>query len=462
MIKQNGYWTKERCHQEALKYLIKKEFRTKCTSAYSKAVLKGWLNEICSHMQPRAYCWTKELCHQEALKYNSRCDFGSHSASAYTKARKSGWLDDICSHMINPNKDYKKRHYWTKESCQQEALLYNIKFKFKTESSGAYQKAAQEGWLDDICSHMANVQRNKSYGYWTKERCHQEALKYIHRKKFKHGSTSAYTRAQKHGFLNEICSHMIPAASIMKRFVYAYEFADKCVYVGLSHSVKKRNTQHLNRKNSTVYKHCLKCKDYKLVYITSERIDMMEASRLETSTAMRYQEEGWILLNTISALGQLGKSSHSRFWTKEKCLEIALKYEYRIDWKTQHASSYQAASSYGWLKDCTKHMKRTRREVGYWTKEECHSEALKYTSRFKFQKGSRGAYGSAFKNKWLDEICSHMEYICLPPDYWTFEKCEALAKECKDRKDFRIKNSRAYFAAVKFNFIKTIFPNKIK
>ena len=359
-------------------------------------------------------------------------------------------------------KSRKSSGYWTKERCHQEASLYNIKFNFKTESSGAYQKAAQEGFLDEICSHMINVQKNKSYGYWTKERCHQEALKYIHRKKFKHGSTSAYTRAQKKGFLDEICSHMIPAASIMKRFVYAYEFADKCVYVGLSHSVKRRNIEHLKSKKSTVYKHCLKCKDYKLIYITNEPIDMIEASRLETSTAMKYQADGWTLLNTISALGQLGKSSQSKIWTKEKCLEIALKYEYRIDWRTQHASSYQAASSYGWLKECTKHMKRTRREAGYWTKEKSKKEALKYKSRYAFQQGSTSAYGSAFKNNWLDEICSHMEYICLPPGYWTFEKCEAMAKECKDRKDFRLKYSRAYFAAVKFKFINTLFLNKIK
>jgi predicted GIY-YIG superfamily endonuclease len=363
--------------------------------------------------------------------------------------------------MLYNTKSRKPSGYWTKERCHQEALLYNIKVKFKTESSGAYQKAAQEGFLDEICSHMVNVQRNKPYGYWTKERCHQEALKYIYRKKFKHGSTSAYTRAQKKGFLDEICSHMIPAASIMKRFVYAYEFADKCVYVGLSHNVKKRNNQHLNRKKSAVYKHCLKCKDYKLIYITNEPIDMIEASNLETSTAMKYQEEGWTLLNNISLLGQLGKSSQSKIWTKEKCLDIALQYEYRIDWKTQHASSYQSASFYGWLKDCTKHMKRIRREAGYWTKESCHKEALNYTSRFKFQKGSRGAYAYAFKHGILDEVCSHMEYICAPKEHWTFEKCEALAKECKDRKEFRQKYSKAYFASERFNFIKTLFPKKI-
>ena len=46
---------------------------------------------------------------------------------------------------------------------------------------------------------------------------------------------------------------------------------------------------------------------------------------------------------------------------------------------------------------------------GYWNnKDRCYAEALKFTTRRKFEKGSNGAYDSAFKNGWLDDICSHM------------------------------------------------------
>ena len=49
------------------------------------------------------------------------------------------------------------------------------------------------------------------------------------------------------------------------------------------------------------------------------------------------------------------------------------------------------------------------KHIIYWTKEKCKIESLKYISRYSFQKNSSGAYSSARKNKWLDEICYHMK-----------------------------------------------------
>ena len=48
---------------------------------------------------------------------------------------------------------------------------------------------------------------------------------------------------------------------------------------------------------------------------------------------------------------------------------------------------------------------------GYWTKEKCQEEALKYESRSEFYKNSISAYKSSNNNKWLDEICSHMTVL---------------------------------------------------
>ena len=41
---------------------------------------------------------------------------------------------------------------------------------------------------------------------------------------------------------------------------------------------------------------------------------------------------------------------------------------------------------------------------GYWTKENCKEESLKYKNRFEFKKVSGGAYHSSRKNGWLDEF----------------------------------------------------------
>ena len=61
--------------------------------------------------------------------------------------------------------------------------------------------------------------------------------------------------------------------------------------------------------------------------------------------------------------------------------------------------------------------------IKYWNKEKAHKEALKYKTRNEFYKKSRYAYEISRKNKWLDEICSHMQKIKKPSDYWTKERC---------------------------------------
>jgi len=50
LIKPNGYWTKEKCHEESLKYKSREEFRKNHSSAYSASIRNKWLDEICSHM----------------------------------------------------------------------------------------------------------------------------------------------------------------------------------------------------------------------------------------------------------------------------------------------------------------------------------------------------------------------------------------------------------------------------
>lgn len=47
---------------------------------------------------------------------------------------------------------------------------------------------------------------------------------------------------------------------------------------------------------------------------------------------------------------------------------------------------------------------KKRKPKGYWTKERCQEEALKYESRSEFKKYSGSAYNIVKKNKWLDEL----------------------------------------------------------
>ena len=39
-----------------------------------------------------------------------------------------------------------------------------------------------------------------------------------------------------------------------------------------------------------------------------------------------------------------------------------------------------------------------------WTKEKCQEESLKYKTRTNFQKLSKGAYSSAYRHNWLNDV----------------------------------------------------------
>ena len=89
--------------------------------------------------------------------------------------------------------------------------------------------------------------KEKPKGYWTKERCQEEALKYESRLDFAKNSGGAYYKASKNNWLNDICSHM---KSSKKWFVYIVESSDGIFYTGITTDVKKRIKTHNKGKGS--------------------------------------------------------------------------------------------------------------------------------------------------------------------------------------------------------------------
>jgi len=191
------------------------------------------------------------------------------------------------------------RFIWTKELVTAEALKYQGRKAFQKGSRSAYGKAYRNGWLDEVCSHMKPMRIS-----WTKEMVAQEALKYQTRYEFKNGSANAYVKALAEGWLDEVCGHM-----------------------------------------------------------------------------------------------------EARFaWTKELVTAEALKYQTRAEFLKGSHGAYEKSRIEGWLDEVCGHMVRKIK----WTKELVAEEALKYQTRGEFCKGSRGAYNKAMIEGWLDDVCSHM------------------------------------------------------
>jgi len=195
----------------------------------------------------------------------------------------------------------------------------------------------------------------KPRGYWTFEQCKIEALKYTYKKDFEYYAKGGYLAAKRKNWLDEICVHMKKIGNYKKRCIYVFEFDDNHAYVGLTFNISDRKYRHtVSDKNSPVYKHIKETKSsYNLKQLT-DYIEINNSIKKEKEWINQYDKDGWKMLNSVKG-GSIGGN------------------------------------------------------ILIWTKKACHEEALKYNSRKEFDDNNKGAYLASCRNKWIDEICTHMK-----------------------------------------------------
>lgn len=145
--------------------------------------------------------------------------------------------------------------------------------------------------------------------------------------------------------------------------------------------------------------------------------------------------------------------AHARnYWTKERCQAEANKFKTKKDFCKNSSSAFTKAAKCNWLHEICQHMNILRIPKSHWTKERCKEKASKYKTRTEFRKNALNAYKVAATNKWLDEICQHMDKQFT----WSFDKCLEVALQYNTRKEFSRGNPYAYTYALKHKIIDTI------
>ena len=289
-----------------------------------------------------------------------------------------------------------------------------------------------------------------THTYWTKEMCWQEALKYITKRDFYVANKKAYLYAYRHGYLNEICSHIIKLGNLKHKCVYCYEFPDNHVYVGITYDFFKRKRDRETRLDDTVTQHIIKTNLVPTHKQLTSYIPVEEAVFLEGKFVEEYKSHNWYILNKAKT-GGVGVSI--LYWTKEKCLEKALKYTTKNDFWCNNKGAYDSARRNKWLPEICSHMKPYRK----WTKERCEIKALLCDTRSEFKKKYGGAYQTAKINKWLDEICQYMIILCKPKGYWTLETCIEDFKKYTSKGEWRKNSPSVYTFACKHNYLRECY-----
>lgn len=132
----------------------------------------------------------------------------------------------------------------------------------------------------------------------------------------------------------------------------------------------------------------------------------------------------------------------------ENCALEVSKFTKLTEFREERKHLYETINKKGWNHLFDEIRERDLIPSNSWTIELCTIEALKYTSKKKFKKGSRSAHIATDKNNWWDIVCAHMIHTSLPNGHWSYENCKEIALNCKTFSELRSK-SRGALCAIK-------------
>lgn len=161
------------------------------------------------------------------------------------------------------------------------------------------------------------------------------------------------------------------------------------------------------------------------------------------------------------------KKKPNNYYTKDRCIKIALGCDTRYEFKKKNPCAYAAACKNGWLSDCFANMGPSKMQYpsGWWKEKQHVLDIAKlYTRRVDFKENNRGAYDSALDNGWIDEACAHMDKKeTMPIGWWDdIEHCKERIAQYNSIVDFSTKEKGCLHAIYKHKWqdeLLSIFRN---
>lgn len=357
--------------------------------------------------------WTDETCFEIAKKYTSISEFQKEYSGCYKYAVKHGLIDKF-DWFIRPKK---KRGYWTFDKCYEEAKKYTSITEFRKHGGRAYDKSTVEGWLKNYDWLEYNKKQN---GYWNNyENCLNVSKKCKSRNEFCKLTSSGYSNSIKNGWINDFVwlnNPLLKDYDELSQNVYViygyFDYDNKTVYIGLTNNIKNRHSRHnrfdKRRKNYSVVKE----------YFNRLKKELPLPIILESNLNVKQAQESelkWV-----------------EFYKKEK-------------WNVLNKAKTGINTSSiggGFIK---------------WNYDRCYEEAKKYTSIKEMQKKCYSAYRNALNFGWLKEYTWFTKYS-KPKNYWNYENCKEEAKKYKTRSELSEKCNGAYRASRINKWLDEFYP----
>ena len=345
----------------------------------------------------------------------------------------------------------KKEIIWTIEKSQKEALKYNTKVEFKKNSNRAYIVLCKAKLLNESCQHMYHPKPKLK---WTKEKCIEVAKQCKSKSEFNTRFCGAYKSSKKNGWFNELLQYFQPIGSKYKRCIYSALFADNSVYIGLTYNLKKRIKQHLNNRDSAVFKHIEKTNIIPEFIQLTDYIDYKEASQKEGDVLEEFIYKGYNILNRTGTGGLGGNDTIIKKWTKEKCIEVAKQCNTYKEFRKNYSGAYNYCIKNNFLETIIDIIPRKNNKRKNWNKEDVLVECNKYKTIKEFVLNCPSAYSYMLRHHLLDELRKN-KYI-LQRDSWTFEEAQIEALKYQTKKEFKTNSSGCYGVCYKRGWLNLV------
>ena len=494
------YWTEARCYEEASRYSELKSFRTQSEDAYNAALKHHWLKN---------YTWLsykidvskpkkkRQSYTQDEIIDRLRSIFGdrySYEKVVY-KAMKvpitlvchekdangveHGEFSMRPDNIFSSNQGCPKCYDDRRSRLQRKPVEKFIEEAIKVHGGlYEYHKVEYINGRTKVCivcpihgdfwQSPTNHLKGKGCPYcsgnakkWNKETCEQEARKHEYIFTFSTRASAAYSKALSNGWLKDYTwlKRLPPKTADYekeKKYIYAYEFVEqKAVYVGLTNSMIKRDWQHRNSKDSSVFRFAEEsgCA-IPIPRQLEEGIPIHESGKREAFWVEHYRRLNWKLLNRAKT-GERESSvggSYPLKWTKKTIREKAKDCNYDIKlFQELYIGAYEAILSRyrGLLNELFPH----RAKHTHHTIEEALLVVNKghFKNRMHLHRECYWAYRVLHKNGLLDDIFGK------PKEY---TKDEALneADNYQSIEQIRVNNHRLYSYLKKNNLFKEAKP----
>ena len=497
-------WTKEECYEAASQYTDLYSFRTESEAAYNASLKHNWLKDytwlsykidMSTPKKKRQNYTQNEIIERLQSLFGERCGYEKvvfknmktpitlvcheRDANGIEHGEFSMRPDNIFSSHQGCPKCYDDR----RSRLQRKPIEQFIEEATKVHGGlYEYHKVEYINGRTKVCivcpihgdfwQSPTNHLKGKGCPYcsgnakkWNKETCEQEAHKYEYITDFNIRASAAYNKARINGWLQDYTwlKKRPPKTDDYlkdKKYIYAYEFVDhKAVYVGLTNSIIKRDWQHRNHNDSSVFRFAAEygC-EIPTPRILEDGIPVLESGKREAFWVEHYKRLNWQLLNRAKT-GERESSigiTYPLKWTKKAIRVKAKECNYDIKlFQELYIGAYEAILNRyrGLLNELFPH----RSIHTHHTIEEALLVARKgnFANRMHLHRECYWAYRILYNQGLLDDIFPK-------PEEYTREEALKEANSYRTLDQIRRLNYRLYNYLKKNNLFKEAKPTDAK